>query len=74
MESVGRPGDTKLVVAVNDVMAIGAMTAFRDAGLVPGRTSPSPASVTSAQSWTSSGAAPVSRPVSRQIGELETVA
>lgn len=30
-------GDTELVVAVSDVMAIGAMTAFRDAGLVPGR-------------------------------------
>ncbi|MCC8251618.1 LacI family DNA-binding transcriptional regulator [Saccharothrix luteola] len=30
-------GDTELVVAVNDVMAIGVMTAFRDAGLVPGR-------------------------------------
>jgi LacI family transcriptional regulator len=30
-------GDTEVVLAVNDVMAIGAMTAFRDAGLVPGR-------------------------------------
>jgi LacI family transcriptional regulator len=29
--------DLELVFAVNDVMAIGAMTAFRDAGLVPGR-------------------------------------
>ncbi|MDX3526659.1 LacI family DNA-binding transcriptional regulator [Streptomyces sp. ID05-39B] len=28
---------TELVFAVSDVMAIGAMTAFRDAGLVPGR-------------------------------------
>ncbi|NGY65192.1 LacI family transcriptional regulator [Lentzea sp. NEAU-D13] len=30
-------GDTELVIAANDVMAIGVMTAFRDAGLVPGR-------------------------------------
>ncbi|MDX3191207.1 LacI family DNA-binding transcriptional regulator [Streptomyces sp. MN03-5084-2B] len=29
--------DTELVFAVNDVMAIGAMRALRDAGLVPGR-------------------------------------
>ncbi|QMV04853.1 LacI family DNA-binding transcriptional regulator [Streptomyces lincolnensis] len=29
--------DTELVFAVSDVMAIGVMTAFRDAGLVPGR-------------------------------------
>jgi LacI family transcriptional regulator len=29
--------DTELVFAVNDVMAIGVMTAFRDAGLVPGQ-------------------------------------
>jgi LacI family transcriptional regulator len=28
---------TELVFAVSDVMAIGVMTAFRDAGLVPGR-------------------------------------
>lgn len=28
---------TELVFAVNDVMAIGAMTAFRDAGLIPGQ-------------------------------------
>lgn len=31
------PGDLELVFAVNDVMAIGAMRALRDAGLVPGR-------------------------------------
>jgi LacI family transcriptional regulator len=30
-------GGTELVFAVNDVMAIGVMTALRDAGLVPGR-------------------------------------
>jgi LacI family transcriptional regulator len=30
-------GGTELVFAVNDVMAIGVMTAFRDAGLVPGQ-------------------------------------
>jgi LacI family transcriptional regulator len=29
-------GEVEVVFAVNDVMAIGAMTAFRDAGLVPG--------------------------------------
>ncbi len=29
--------DTELIFAVNDVMAIGAMTALRDEGLVPGR-------------------------------------
>ncbi|MEV0614192.1 LacI family DNA-binding transcriptional regulator [Nonomuraea sp. NPDC050404] len=31
------PADVEAVFAVNDVMAIGAMTAFRDAGLIPGR-------------------------------------
>jgi len=30
-------GHTEIVFAVNDVMAIGAMAAFREAGLVPGR-------------------------------------
>jgi len=30
-------GDLEIVFAVNDVMAIGAMAAFRDAGVVPGR-------------------------------------
>ncbi|AWB94771.1 LacI family transcriptional regulator [Agromyces badenianii] len=30
-------GDTEVVFAVNDVMAVGAMSAIRDAGLVPGR-------------------------------------
>ena len=44
-EDVRRPGNSssedcavrELVFAVSDVMAIGVMTAFRDAGLVPGR-------------------------------------
>jgi len=37
-ELLGRGlADVEIVFAVNDMMAIGAMTAFRDAGLVPGR-------------------------------------